>query len=150
MATHSSVLAWRIPGMGEPGGLRSLGLHRVGHDWSDLAAAAAAETARICSLTSRSQASMLSLFKFVLLLLVHCPLAPCIQPSPVLGVKAARGPGICLQPRCPRSETNITPIPLLFFFETWYLFWHENNWFSMVCFFYVQPIISFIHISQCI
>ena len=42
MATHSSVLAWRIPGMGEPGGLPSLGSHRVGHDWSDLAAAAAA------------------------------------------------------------------------------------------------------------
>jgi len=41
MATHSSVLAWRIPGMGEPGGLPSVGLHRVGHDWSDLAAAAA-------------------------------------------------------------------------------------------------------------
>ena len=42
MATHSSVLAWRIPGMGEPGGLPSMGPHRVGHDWSDLAAAAAA------------------------------------------------------------------------------------------------------------
>ena len=42
MATHSSVLAWRIPGMEEPGGLPSLGSHRVGHDWSDLAAAAAA------------------------------------------------------------------------------------------------------------
>ena len=41
MATHSSVLAWRIPGTGEPGGLPSLGSHRVGHDWSDLAAAAA-------------------------------------------------------------------------------------------------------------
>ena len=40
MATHSSVLAWRIPGTGEPGGLPSMGLHRVGHDWSDLAAAA--------------------------------------------------------------------------------------------------------------
>ena len=38
MATHSSVLAWRIPGMGEPGGLCSMGSHRVGHDWSDLAA----------------------------------------------------------------------------------------------------------------
>ena len=32
MATHSSVLAWRIPGTGEPGGLPSVGLHRVGHD----------------------------------------------------------------------------------------------------------------------
>ena len=42
MATHSSVLAWRIPGMVEPGGLPSMGSHRVGHDWSDLAAAAAA------------------------------------------------------------------------------------------------------------
>ena len=42
MATHSSILAWRIPGMGEPGGLPSMGSHRVGHDWSDLAAAAAA------------------------------------------------------------------------------------------------------------
>ena len=40
MATHSSVLAWRIPGTGEPRGLLSLGSHRVGHDWSDLAAAA--------------------------------------------------------------------------------------------------------------
>ena len=37
MATHSSVLAWRIPGMGEPCGLPSMGLHRVRHDWSDLA-----------------------------------------------------------------------------------------------------------------
>ena len=45
METHSSVLAWRIPGMGEPGGLLSMGLHRVGHDWSDLAAATAAATA---------------------------------------------------------------------------------------------------------
>ena len=41
MATHSSVLAWRIPGTGEPGGLTSMGSHRVGHNWSDLAAAAA-------------------------------------------------------------------------------------------------------------
>ena len=40
MATHSSVLAWRIPGMGEPDGLPSMGSHRVRHDWSNLAAAA--------------------------------------------------------------------------------------------------------------
>ena len=39
MATHSSVLAWRIPGTGEPGGLPSIGSHRVGHHLSDLAAA---------------------------------------------------------------------------------------------------------------
>ena len=42
MATYSSVLAWRIPETGEPGGLPSVGLHSVGHDWSDLVAAAAA------------------------------------------------------------------------------------------------------------
>ena len=40
MATHSSVPAWRIPGTGEPRGLPSMGSHRVGHDWSDLAVAA--------------------------------------------------------------------------------------------------------------
>ena len=45
MATHSSVLAWRIPGTGEAGGLPSMGSHRVGHDWSNLAAAAAAAAA---------------------------------------------------------------------------------------------------------
>ena len=48
MATHSSDLAWRIPGMGEPGGLPSMGSHRVGHDWSDLAAAAAAAPLSTC------------------------------------------------------------------------------------------------------
>ena len=37
MATHSSFLSWRIPGKGEPGGLPSMGLQRVGHNWSDLA-----------------------------------------------------------------------------------------------------------------
>ena len=41
MATHSSVLAWRISGTGEPGGLPSMGSHRVGHGQSDLATAAA-------------------------------------------------------------------------------------------------------------
>ena len=44
LSSFSSVLAWRISGTGEPGGLPSLGSHRVGHDWSDLAAAAAASS----------------------------------------------------------------------------------------------------------
>ena len=44
MATHFTALAWRIPGVGEPGGLLSMGSHRVGHDWSDLAAVAAGYT----------------------------------------------------------------------------------------------------------
>ena len=49
MATHSSVLAWRIPGTGEPGGLPSMGSHRVRHDWSDSAAAAAISNVVIVS-----------------------------------------------------------------------------------------------------
>ena len=48
MATHSSVLAWRIPGMVEPGGLPSMGSHRVRHDWSDLAAAAVCVYIYVC------------------------------------------------------------------------------------------------------
>ena len=44
MATHSSVLAWRIPETGEPGGLPSMGSHRVGHNWSDLAVVQATVT----------------------------------------------------------------------------------------------------------
>ena len=44
MATHSSILAWSIPGLGEPGGLSSMGSHRVGHNWGNLAAAAASKT----------------------------------------------------------------------------------------------------------
>ena len=47
MATHSSILAWRIPEMGEPGGLPSMGSHRVGHDQSNLAAAAAAHASKV-------------------------------------------------------------------------------------------------------
>ena len=63
MATHSSVLAWRIPGTGEPGGLPSMGSHRVGHDWSNLAAAAdfpkqhASKIKRDSTLTYLSRAS---------------------------------------------------------------------------------------------
>ena len=48
MATHSSVLAWRIPGTGEPDGLPSMGKHRAGHDWSDLAAAAVTLNNYLC------------------------------------------------------------------------------------------------------
>ena len=54
MATHSTVLAWRIPGTGEPSGLPSMGSHRVGHDWSDLVAAAAAPELQADSLLSES------------------------------------------------------------------------------------------------
>ena len=59
MTTHSSVLAWRIPGTGEPGGLLSMGSHRVGHDWSDLAAAAAVLFGRLWDKAAREQAELL-------------------------------------------------------------------------------------------
>ena len=55
MATYSSVLAWRIPGTGEPGGLPSMGSQRVGHDWCDLAAAAAAWNRNILGVSCGEQ-----------------------------------------------------------------------------------------------
>ena len=57
MAAQSNVLAWRIPGMGEPGGLPSTGLHRVGHDWSDLAAADRGQESQMSTRTETSEAS---------------------------------------------------------------------------------------------
>ena len=77
MATHCSVLAWRIPGTGEPGGLPSMGSHRVGHDWSDLAAAAPApchkETLAFISCISKNflKADTLSSRRFIFRSLVH-------------------------------------------------------------------------------
>ena len=65
MATHSSVLAWRIPGTGKPGGLPSLGSHRVRHNWSDLAAVAAAAYWAPTDLWS-SSFSILSFCLFIL------------------------------------------------------------------------------------
>ena len=62
MATHSSGLAWRIPGMVEPGGLLSLGSHRIGQDYSDLAAAAAAAAA---TATAASRKTIKDLFSIL-------------------------------------------------------------------------------------
>ena len=80
MATHSSVLVWRIPGTGESGGLPSMGSHRVGHDWSDLVAAAAVAAAnydilpcRKCYLLATNDSNSLS---FEVDLLANSPL-PC-------------------------------------------------------------------------
>ena len=68
MATHSSVLAWRIPGTGEPGGLPSMGSHRVGRDWSDLAAAAAhMTTGKTIALTTRNFVGKVMLLLFDML-----------------------------------------------------------------------------------
>ena len=76
MATYSSVLAWRIPGTGEPGGLPSMGSHRVGHDSSDLAAAAArlVQWLRLSTSTAGTQVRSLvrELLLLLLLLLLSC------------------------------------------------------------------------------
>ena len=53
MATHSSVLAWRIPGTGDPGGLLSMGSHKVGHNWSDLGVAVAVTVVNILRCKTR-------------------------------------------------------------------------------------------------
>ena len=63
MATHSSVLVWGIPGTGEPSGLPSMGSHRVGHDWSDLAAAAAASGVQIGTETAISWSLFLRIIR---------------------------------------------------------------------------------------
>ena len=76
MATHSSVLAWRIPGTGEPGGLPSMGSHRVGHDWSDLAAAAAALSYCVSSSSSDHYLNSAFCCHLWFCLPVHCLSVP--------------------------------------------------------------------------
>ena len=66
MATHSSVLAWRIPGTGEPSGRPSMRSHRVGHDWSDLAAADSILKSRTLLCQERSIWSKLWFFSVVM------------------------------------------------------------------------------------
>ena len=66
MATHSSVLAWRIPGTGEPGGLLSMGSHRVGQEWCDVAAAAAAAYFSQGSSILKPVSAFTSFFRFIL------------------------------------------------------------------------------------
>ena len=60
---NSSVLAWRIPGTGEPGGLPSTGSHRVGHDWSDLAA--------VCIIKASEQLAHISLYTVAIVTWTH-------------------------------------------------------------------------------
>ena len=75
MATHSSALAWRIPGMGEPGGLPSMGSHGVRHDWSDLAAAVWWWRAQHYSQNAQSSVWTLSLVELVALAHLTLPLS---------------------------------------------------------------------------
>ena len=111
MATHSTVLAWRIPGMGEPGGLLSMGSHRVGHDWIDLAAAAAAAAAAAGLIAQLSPE-----LKFLPLLLWCCPqtaglgfpgpqrpIGPCMSCDPGYITRSAHLPSLTGAPRGGRT-----------------------------------------------
>ena len=71
MAPHSSVLAWRIPGTGEPGGLLSMGFHRVGHDCSDAAAAAAAAVYYSWTVSDGGRSEKFVFFSFFLIFDSH-------------------------------------------------------------------------------
>ena len=77
MATHSSVLAWRIPRTGEPGGLPSMGSHRVGHNWSNLAASTRRKPKSLKILLSeKTTINFFGLFPFIHLhwyVSVFCP-----------------------------------------------------------------------------
>ena len=103
METHSSVLAWRIPGMGEPGGLPSMGSHRVGHDWSDLAAAA--EPLQVYTLSHKllvnNPWSLIIHPKSVLLCYIwmYCFLSPCFSNVCIITSAKHSGP-LGHFPRC--------------------------------------------------
>ena len=81
MATHSSVLAWRIPGMREPGGLPSMGSHRVRYDWSDVAAAAAAAYYSFTHLSSIFKTDDCHYCSVAQSCLVLCDLMDCSLPG---------------------------------------------------------------------
>ena len=100
MATHSSVLAWRIPGMGEPGRLPSTGSHRVGHDWSDLAAAAAVVKLCMCAKSFQSYPTLCNPMDYPTRLL--CPLD---SPGKNTGV----GCHALLQFVFPTQGSNLSP-----------------------------------------
>ena len=138
MATHSSVLAWRIPGTVEPGGLLSIGSHRVGHDWSDLAAATAAfsivqlsypymTTGKTIALTRRTFVGKVMSLLFNMqsrLVIVFLPRSKRFLISWLQSQSAAN-----LEPKKIKSVTVspsichevIGPMPWFLFFECWVL-----------------------------
>ena len=90
MATHSSVLAWRIPGRGEPGGPPSMGSHRVGQDWSDLAAAAALFPEKIATNRVSCHTSVDTSQTYIYRTDTYCPASDCYNHnSPISASKSA-------------------------------------------------------------
>ena len=123
MATHSSVLAWRIPGTGEPGGLPSMGSHRVGQDWSDLAAAAAAAWIQIFPPSLSLLSRLRSYFRLCVLKAVWCPTSQ----QAVTSAEEPAG-GVWLRPACLHQSV---PFSLLYFMICWNLI----SWLASTIFF---------------
>ena len=110
MATHSSVLAWRIPGTVEPGGLPSIGSHRVRHDWSDLAAAAV--------FTCHKEGLIFNSFIFPISFsfFQHCPM--------FIFAYLINNQSLCY---CECNHFSCNPYKLLCsYFLSWILFWIKN------------------------
>ena len=115
MATHSSTLAWKIPGMEEPGGLPSMGLHRVRHDWSDLAAAAAAV--------------------YIISVYWSCIQQPGRKPlldgpdQKIFGFSVKDAQSYPLKERCVSSSSNLNPCFFFFLSSCIILdFWYSVEW----------------------
>ena len=113
MATHSSVFAWRIPGTGEPGGLPSIGSQRVGHDWSDLAAAAAGNIIKLCyadlSFSNAEMKWFLSDLEYSFKIKRHGAFVPMEYPSPLKVLVTQSCPTLCNPMECslPGSSVHV-------------------------------------------
>ena len=150
MATYSSVLAWRIPGTGEPRGLLSMGLHRVWNDWSDLAAAAAAAFF-FTELASRIQCSWCGSLSE--------SLSECSLPSAfVVGSVETEWCSYCRTHACihvePCSLLNVTCVGTISFFffplveqKEFFFTWKIID---LQCFRYTAKWLTYINVSACV
>ena len=111
MATHSSVLAWRKPGTEGPSGLPSMGSHRVGHDWGDLAAAGAAAAA-----SPRGDGDGGAFQGQETLLSWWVPYCGCILLAPLASPRTVQSACDVKRAEIPRSEKRIVGILVRIFF----------------------------------
>ena len=109
MATHSSTLAWRIPGMAEPGGLPSMGSQRVRHDWSDLAAAASANSDRYTS----------SFWIYIPFISFTTLIAVVRTSKTILNKSNKSGP--CLFPNLRGNDFCFSQLSIIFTVSLWYM-----------------------------
>jgi len=128
MANHSSNLAWKIPGTGEPGGLRSLGSHRVGHNWRDLAVAACIISHHLKIVTFL----LLFLFGSLLFFFSFCWLIAVARTSNTMLKRSHQSRHPCLLPKCSRKAFSFyvdygLVINALYYVEICSLYVHING-----------------------